>query len=323
MNARRLLASAGSVFLLSVGAVGVAGPAYANHVACGQTIVVSTVLDSNVGPCATGITIGADNITFDLNGFTISGTTSPGEGPGISLEGRSGVTVKGGTVTQFDAGVAITDGTGNTVTNMRVIDNRGSTATDFGDGIALFNSNSNTITKNQVRNNGPYDGIGLIVSNNNLIDSNQITDNNQSASNTAGIRLENLFALRLSSNNNTVTNNLVTNSGIYGIEVFAGGSSNIIRTNQVIGNKLDGITVFAGGNNNVIEANNVRSNGANGICVRGAAGAFAAPSGNHILRNQSFGNAQFDLRDGTPNCGTNQWHGNQGVTATPPCTLNP
>lgn len=37
---------------------------------CGQTILVSTVLDSNVGPCATGITIGADNITLDLNGFT-------------------------------------------------------------------------------------------------------------------------------------------------------------------------------------------------------------------------------------------------------------
>jgi len=321
LNPRRLLASAGSVFLLSVGVVSVAGPAYANHVACGQTITVSTVLDGNVGPCATGITIGASNITFDLAGFTISGTPATGDGPGIAMDGRSGVTVKNGTVTQFDAGVSITGGSGNTVTSMRVLDNRGSTATDFGDGIALFNSSGNTITRNQVRNNGPYDGIGLIVSNNNLIDGNQITDNNQSSNNTAGIRLENIG--RTPSSGNTVTNNLVTNSGIYGIEVFAGGSNNIIRNNQVIANKLDGITVFAGGNNNVIEANNVRSNGANGIYVRGAAGSFAAPAGNQILRNQSFGNAQTDLRDGTANCGTNQWHGNQGGTANPPCTLNP
>jgi parallel beta-helix repeat protein len=321
LTARRLLASAGSVLLLSLGVVGVAGPAYAANVACGQTITVSTVLDGNVGPCSTGITIGADNVTFDLNGFTISGNPTTGDGPGISLEGRTGVTVRNGTVTQFDAGVALTDSNGNTVTNMRVIDNRGSTATDFGDGIALFNSDNNTVSRNQVRNNGPYDGIGLIVSDNNRIDSNQVVDNNQSASNTAGIRLENIG--HTASNGNTVTNNIVSNSGIYGIEVFAGGSNNVIRTNQVIGNKLDGITVFAGGNANVIEGNVVRSNGANGIYVRGAAGTFTAPANNQILRNQSFGNAQIDQRDGTANCGTNQWHGNQGTTATPPCTLNP
>lgn len=321
MTARRFLASAGSLFLLSLGIVGVAGPAYAGHVVCGQTISVNTVLDGSVGPCATGITVGADNITLDLNGFTVSGTSATGEGPGIALEARTGVTVKNGTVTQFDAGVSITDGNRNTVTNMRVVDNRGSTATDFGDGIALFNSSNNVITNNQVRNNGPYDGIGLIVSNDNLIDSNQIADNNQSSSNTAGIRLENIG--RTASNRNTVTNNLVTNSGIYGIEVFAGGSNNVIRTNQVVANKLDGITIFAGGNNNTVESNVVRSNGANGIFVRGAAGSFAAPMNNQILRNQSFGNAQIDLRDGTPDCGTNQWHANQGATFTPPCTLNP
>lgn len=299
----------------------VAGPAYAANVACGQTITASIVLDGNVGPCASGITIGADNVTFDLNGFTISGNPNPGEGPGILVESQNGVTVKNGTVTLFDAGVAISDSFGNTVTNMKTVNNRGSGSGDYGDGIALFNSNNNVVTNNQVRNNGPFDGVGLVVSNNNRIDSNQITDNNQSASNTAGIRLENIG--RTPSSGNTVTNNVVTNSGIYGIEVFAGGSSNVIRNNQVIGNKLDGITVFAGGNNNVIEANNVRSNGANGIYVRGAAGSFAAPANNQILRNQSFGNAQIDLRDGTPNCGTNQWHGNQGITSTPPCTLNP
>lgn len=321
MNARRFLASAGSVALLTLGIVGVAGPASASHVVCGQTITVSTVLDSNVGPCATGITVGADNITFDLNGFTLSGTPATGEGAGITLDFRTGVTVKNGTVTQFDAGVALTDSNRDTVTNMKVVDNRGSTATDFGDGIALFNSNNNTITNNQVRNNGPYDGIGLIVSSNNFIDSNQITDNNQSANNTAGIRLEN--SGRTASNFNLVSNNLVVNSGTFGIQVFAGGSNNAIKTNQVVANKLDGITIFAGGNNNSIESNVVRSNGANGIYVRGAAGSFAAPANNQILRNQSFGNAQFDLRDGTPNCGSNQWHANQGATFTPPCTLNP
>ena len=297
------------------------GPAYAAHVSCGQTILVNTVLDSNVGPCTgTGLIVAASNITLDLNGFTISGGPAGEAGPGILLDGTTGVTVKNGTVTQFDAGVSIEGGSGNTVTAMKVLDNR-SNFGDYGDGIIMFQSNSNKITNNQVRNNGPYDGIGVLRGAFNVIDSNQITDNNQSTTNTAGIRLENLgFS---ASNDNIVTNNLVSNSGTFGIQVFAGGSRNQIKFNQSVNNTLDGITVFAGGNHTVIEGNRVQGNRANGIRIRAAAGSFPAPTGNQILRNVSFGNVTFDLRDDQANCDGNQWHGNQGATFTPPCTLNP
>ena len=287
--------------------------------ACGQTILVSTVLDSNIGPCGAGLIIGADNITLDLNGFTITGGPV-GDGPGILLPNRTGVTVRNGTVTQFDAGVAIEGGSANTVTAMRVLDNRGSFTTDFGDGIAMFATTSNRITNNQVRNNGPYDGIGMIRSNFNFIDSNQVADNIQS-NQTTGIRIEN--AGRTASNDNVVTNNLVANNALDGIQVFAGGSRNQIRFNQVFGNARDGITVFAGGSNNIIEGNHVRGNREDGIHIRGAAGAFPAPTGNQILRNVAFGNAVFDLRDDNPNCGGNVWRGNQAATFTPPCTMTP
>jgi parallel beta-helix repeat protein len=324
LTARRTLASAASLFLLSLGVVGVAGPAHAGHVTCGQTILVSTVLDSNIGPCATtGITVGASNITLDLNGFTITGGPAGEGGPGILLDGVSGVTVKNGTVTLFDAGVGIEGGSGNTVTAMRVMNNR-SNFGDFGDGIVMFKSNSNRILGNQVRNNGPWDGIGVIHGAFNVIDGNQITDNNQSTSNTAGVRLENIPPTPgTSSNDNTVTNNLISNSGTWGIQVFAGGSRNQIKFNQVVNNTIDGITVFAGGNNNVIEGNRVQGNRANGIRIRGAAGAFPGPTGNQILRNVSFGNATFDLRDDQPNCDGNVWRGNQAATFTPPCTMTP
>jgi len=318
LSARRYLASAASLFTLSLGIVATAGPAAAAHVTCGQTILVSTVLDADVGPCSTGVTIGADNVTLDLNGFSISGNPATGEGPGINLVDRTGVTVKNGTVTQFDAGIAITGGMGNTVHNMQVLDNRGSFSTDFGDGIALFRSTNNVITGNKVRNNGPYSGIGLIGSAFNLVKDNQITDNNQSFQ-TSGIRLEN----GPPSNDNTVVNNLVANSGLDGIQVFAGGSRNRIEANSVVGNTRDGINVFAGGNGNVIEGNNVRSNRGSGIFVRGAAGSFPAPMNNQILGNVAFGNVGPDLRDAQPNCGTNQWRGNRAGTFTPPCTLNP
>ena len=313
------MASAASLFLLSVGVVGVAGPAQAAHVSCGQTILVSTVLDSNIGPCGAGLTIGADNITLDLNGFSITGGPV-GDGAGILLVDRTGVTVRNGTVTQFDAGVAIDGGSGNNVNNLRILDNRGSFSTDFGDGIALFATTGNRITNNQVRNSGPYDGIGMIASHFNLIDSNQVTDNVQS-NQTAGIRVENIG--RNPSNDNVITNNLVANNALDGIEVFAGGSRNQIRFNQVFGNTRDGITVFAGGNNNIIEGNQLRANREDGIHIRGAAGTFLAPTGNQILRNVAFGNVVFDHRDDNPNCGGNQWHGNQGGTGTPPCVFNP
>lgn len=326
MTARRTLAFATSLLLLSLGIVGTAGPAAAAHVSCGQTILVSTVLDSNVGPCSgTGLIVAASNITLDLNGFTVSGGPEGEGGPGILLDGTTGVTVKNGTVTQFDAGVSIEGGSGNTVTGIRALDNRSSFG-DYGDGIIMFRSNSNHITNNQVRNNGPYDGIGVLRGAFNVIDSNQITDNNQSTTNTAGVRLENQnlgAAGNFPSNDNVVTNNVVTNSGTFGIEVFAGGSRNQIASNQVFNSALDGIVVFAGSNNNLIEGNRLQGNRTNGIRIRAAQGSFPGPTGNQILRNVSFGNATFDLRDDQPNCDGNQWHGNQAATFTPPCTMNP
>ena len=242
------------------------------------------------------------------------------------MTGRTGVTVKNGTITQFDAGVAITGGSANTVTSMAILNNRGSFATDFGDGVAVFSSTGNTIKDSQIRNNGPYSGIGLIRSSSNLIESNQITGNNQSSTSTSGIRLENVGFNPSSSN--TVRNNFVQGSGLDGIQLFAGASDNVIANNTVLQNNREGITAFAGASRNIIEDNQVRSNGfgpiaGNGIFIRGAAGSFPAPANNIIRRNVSFGNRVLDLRDGTPNCGTNVWSANLGGTGSPPCVFNP
>ena len=86
--------------------------------------------------------------------------------------------------------------------------------------------------------------------------------------------------------------------------------------------------MFAGGSRNVIEDNQVRNNGfgpiaGHGIFIQGVAGSFAAPANDIIRRNVAAGNRLLDLRDGTPNCGTNVWSANQAVTGTPPCVFNP
>lgn len=318
---RRTMALLAGAGLLAFGLMTAAGPAQAAHVACGQTILVSTVLDSNIGPCATGVTVGANNITFDLNGFTITGNPGPGQGPGILLTNRTGVAVKNGIVTEFDAGVAVDGGSGNTVTTMQLLHNLSTTASNFGDGVGLYSSNNNFVTKNLVQNNGPYDGIGVLTGNGNVIDQNKIIDNNQNTNNTAGIRLENSGFTP--SSNNVVTRNLVQNSGTFGIQVFAGGVGNRIQTNQVTTSRLDGIRIFAGGMQNIVQGNIVRANGGNGISVQAAAGSFPAAGNNQLLGNTSTGNTLNNLLDSNFNCGTNQWHGNQGPPATPPCTLNP
>jgi hypothetical protein len=320
-KSRRSIAILGVLALAVIGLVGAASPAYAANVSCGQTITVSTVLDGNVGPCEAGITIGADGITFDLNGFTITGTAATGDGPGVYGLGRTGVTVKAGIVTAFDAGVVFENGSGNTVTQMQLLHNRGTTSTDFGDGIGFYFSNNNFATKNLVQDNGPYDGIGVLVATGNTIDQNKIIDNNQSTSNTAGIRLENLGTRP--SSNNIVTRNFVSGSGIFGIELFAGATGNQIRFNQVTANHLDGLKIFAGGTGNILEGNISKSNSGNGIAVQAAAGSFPPASNNQLLRNTATLNALNNLIDSNANCGTNQWHGNQGPPATPPCTLNP
>ena len=59
------------------------------------------------GSFVDGIDIGADNVTLDLNGFTITGAGLAGGAAGVGSGGsnRSGITVKNGSVTNFITGI--------------------------------------------------------------------------------------------------------------------------------------------------------------------------------------------------------------------------
>jgi Right handed beta helix region len=80
--------------------------ALAAHVGCGDTITTDTKLDSDLIDCpGNGIVIGADNITLDLNGHTIDGTSSSGDG--VANVAHLGATIKGGTIQGFGVGVRL------------------------------------------------------------------------------------------------------------------------------------------------------------------------------------------------------------------------
>ena len=90
-------------------------PAQAANVSCGDTITTDTQLHQDLVNCPNvGILIGGDHVTLDLNGHTIDGDGSPDSGCdpntdfcdiGVAFEGRRGVTVKHGSVRDFEAGV--------------------------------------------------------------------------------------------------------------------------------------------------------------------------------------------------------------------------
>ncbi len=311
------------------------GTASAAHVSCGQTITQNTVLDGNVGPCSgDGIIIGADNITLDLNGFRLFGTSSPGEGAGILLDERSGVTIRNGTITLFDAGVVIDGGSRNTVTRIYAVDNIGTPATDFGDGITLFSSSNNTITGNIARHNGPYDGIGLVGnSDNNLIDSNVVQDNNidftGNVNQDDGIRVEGRSA-----DNNTVSRNSVSGSGLDGIIVFGyptgtQNTGNVVRGNLTRGNGFHnkghrrGSGIITGGPSTLVENNISESNAASGIRVNSQNNTIRGnrATNNALSVNQGTTDTggAFDLQDTQPECDNNVWQNNTYGTRNQPC----
>jgi parallel beta-helix repeat protein len=93
------------------------GQARVSQVSCGATITTDTQLDSDLANCPNvGIVIGADNITLDLNGQTVSGDGQPvvscpeGESCDIGIDntaGHTNVTIRGGAVRGFDVGVLV------------------------------------------------------------------------------------------------------------------------------------------------------------------------------------------------------------------------
>jgi para-nitrobenzyl esterase len=76
---------------------------------CGATVTENLTLRYDVACAGNGIIAGADGITIDLNGHTMTGS---GTGAGINVTGRTGVTIAGGIIRNFFAGVMTNTATG-------------------------------------------------------------------------------------------------------------------------------------------------------------------------------------------------------------------
>lgn len=263
----------GSLVLLSPTALFPITPVFGAAI-CGETILSSTNLTSDLSCSGSGLILGADGITLDCAGHSITGTRS--SYTGINITSRKDVTLKNCTVSNFESGVRldssvsssltgntafnntffgflIVSGSSNVLTSNTAINN---TYSGF-----LIDSSANALANNTAIGNGISigDGFSLLSSSANILMANQATGNGnnrnghgngfalyQSSSNTltgniASGNTEDGFLLSFSSSNN-LTNNVSNGNGKFlgsGFG-FEGSSSNTLSGNLAVGNTLDG-----------------------------------------------------------------------------------
>lgn len=288
---RRIRAIVFAVALVS-SLITLASPAQAGHLGCGDVITEDTTLDSDIGPCpGVGIIVGASNVTVDLGGHTVSGDPGaraegeirPGDDtrdrPGILLRGVDGVTLASGTVTGFDAGVAVMGGGGNTVrdvtardnVNYRLLTGRDALPEDidrdegpfctFGDGITTFSSSNNRIERNVLMGNGPFSAVSMVGnSDGNVVSKNKIDDNDLL---------------------NQTPDGDVTICGGLGVpnQPMTTG-----RRVQDIGVRVEG----PGAQRNLVEDNRIRRSGLMGIMVHGNDTRFVPANSHSVIRKNNI-----------------------------------
>jgi parallel beta-helix repeat protein len=281
------------------------GQASASHVSCGDTITADTTLDTDLVDCpSNGILIGADDITLDLNGHTISGDDEqfepcPEDQPcdiGVLNEGHDAVTIKGGSVRDFGLGVVVVRAKGNRVRNVAAVDNtfegivifrsartrvQESSASRNGvgnsrPGIALAESDNNRITGNTMSGNGDL-GLFMAASDHNLIRHNRARRNPEGGMIIEGDR------------NEIVGNRVVRGGGGILITIVNRGGSavaNVVSRNVVRHTRSDGISVDSVPKRTLIKGNRVVGAGRAGIIVGSRSTTITE---NRAVRNGAFG----------------------------------
>jgi len=179
------------------------------------------------------IVVERDNIVVDGAGYTLQGT---GNGTGITLPGRSNMTIKNMNIRAFYFGIYLSGSSGNNVSGSNMTNN------SYGIALSYFSSSNNSITRNNLGNNGKVGiyifgsfntlsgnnitnsscGIEFYYSSNNMVNGNSIT-----ASHYWGVWLSDSL-------NNSISGNSITNSqyGIY----LSYSSNNSVYHNNFIGN---------------------------------------------------------------------------------------
>lgn len=189
---------------------------------------VTYTLTGNITSDADGIVVERDSIMVYGQGYTVQGT---GSGTGITLSGRSNVTIQNTEITAFSIGIWLNSSSNDTISGNDVA------ANSWG-GIKLENCLDINIVNNDITDND-LAGIWLFFSNSSLVSQNRITRT------PAGIILD------MSSSNTILENDVRDNRENIVFEYSVNGgvalsSHNRIFHNNFINGTWNAVTHFAG-----------------------------------------------------------------------------
>ena len=258
---------------------------------CGQTIMQSVTLTADE-TCGSTVVVGADGITIDLGGFTISGDGS--FVTGIDVNGHSGVTIKNGTLRFFTFGIvanatdklrlsrlvvhgmlglgAIIDGAAVTVEKSFFYSNDQGGLRLTGRGGKISNS---TFLSNGLSGlfvvDAPGSKITKITSASNVSDGVRVSgpgvsvrSSTLAANHAAGIRLT-------AASGCDVSKNTMVGNGDTGITALdsptVAANRNVIAGNLIAGNDSQGVRLIGDSNGNVVTKNRLIGNREDGIFV--------------------------------------------------------
>lgn len=201
------------------------------------------------------IEIAADNVTIDLNGFTLTGLGGSLNGIVADGTGHHNIVIQNGTIQSFEAGILLdgADSTGIVVDGVTVLNS------DF-EGISI---RSGRISECIVKDSG---GAGIIVYTNSFVETCTVENNNSdgiNAGNGSVIR-DNIVrdnfndGIRVASRC-IIRDNLVSENGLAtgikaGIQIY--GDNSLIQSNVIVNNEFglrsSTVSIFA---QNIISGN--------------------------------------------------------------------
>lgn len=212
-------------------------PAAVAQVSCGEVVTQSVRLehDLDCGASLTnGLVVGADDVTIDLNGHTITGPQVSGGGTLIGIDNRAGhdrVTVRDGGVSNYASAFAAVGASDNRVVN--------TAAVAAGSAIEVEGGSRNSIARSDVSGDR---GISVTASHGFRIVENTVAGSFQPAievEGSGGLIARNTTTdsfrggIIVRGNGHRIAENVVPGVLDVGIEVSA-GSSNVVTQNWVV-----------------------------------------------------------------------------------------
>ncbi|HET6171499.1 MAG TPA: right-handed parallel beta-helix repeat-containing protein [Gaiellales bacterium] len=249
-RAHLLALAAGACLCLSAATAG----AKTGALDCGSTLTKSTTLSADIQHCpGTALIVGADGITIDLGGHTISGTNATGS-EGIANDGHAGVhIVGGGKITDFRLnGVGMRKAPKSVVRGLTIrrIGAGGVEGEPVSAGIAIVDSPGSQVIGNDVANDVEAyqaDGADVLNSRGSVVRGNSLSHNSWN-----GLVL-------IESPGSRITGNQLDANGNNGTEVNGGSDAVTVARNSADDNKAIGIVVGVARNVRVV-GNTARRN---------------------------------------------------------------